>query len=77
MKKETKQKRGEILAQITREEAIAFDRISHGKNALMDLLTDLNATSKDLWDALRKKYKLEDQVHMVIDKKGNVIRKIF
>lgn len=77
MKKETKQKRGEILCRITKEESRAFRRIATSKRTLMELLTELSEAQDALWDCLRKKYKLEDEKYMIIDGKGFVIRKVF
>ena len=77
MKKEKKQKQGEILCRVTKEEQGAFRRIATSKQTLMQLLDELSDSQDKLWKALRKKYKLEDVTHMIIDPKGFVIRKIF
>ena len=77
MKKEKKQKQGEILCRITKEEQGAFERITTNKQTLMQVLDELSDSQDKLQKALRKKYKLEDVTHMIIDPKGFVVRKIF
>lgn len=76
MKKE-KQKRGEILCRVTREESNSFDRIGNTRRGIMSLIHNLTLTEDDLWRGLREKYKLKKDIRMVIDTDGNVIRKIF
>ena len=77
MKKETKQKRGEILCKITKEESSSFNRIGDTRRGIMNLLHILTLTEDDLWKALKEKYKLKEELRMVIDSKGNVVRKLF
>lgn len=69
--------RGEILCKITKEESASFERLTHTRRGIRSLILDVTLVERDLWDALREKYKLKKEPRMVIDSDDNVVRKLF